>query len=263
MKKLLVPFCLLLLAGFTAFRPVSKVDGVFIRSAYKFGDMKDWGKDDSLTVIKVLRDGFWMVAYYDDNRKGRASFNGLAGGTYEIANGKYVEHISFYSWDSTAAGKTFEFDFEVGDQSFEQHGKINSDKYKNYPIHEKFKRLQADTPLEDKRLEGIWKMTRGEWGEKGRFGEGIYKNMTTIKIYSYPIAIYAYYNEATKSFQGGGGVRYNFNGETLTETNEFWSWKPDGSRKGLLQTHQITFDKNKVTQKGWEGKLHEEYEKLK
>ncbi|MEO6285777.1 MAG: hypothetical protein ABIN80_28370 [Dyadobacter sp.] len=262
MKKLLVSFCLLFFAGFTAFRPVSKVDGVFIRSAFKFGDMKDWGKDDSLTVIKVLRDGFWMVAYYDDNRKGRASFNGLAGGTYEIANGKYVEHISFYSWDSTAAGKTFEFDFKVGDQSFEQHGKINSDKYKDYPIHEKFTRLQADSPLADKRLEGIWKMKQGEWGTQ-RLGEGIYKNTTVIKMYSYPIAVYAYYNEATKSFLGGGGVRYHFNGDTLTETNEFWSWKPDGSRKGLKQDHQITFDKNNITQKGWSGTLTEQYEKIR
>jgi hypothetical protein len=249
MEKLLVSICLLSLISVAAFRPVSKVDGVFIRSDYKFGEMTDWAKDDSLKVVKVLRDGFWMVAYYDDTRKGHTSFDGLGGGTYKLVNGKYVEHISFYSWDSTAAGQKIEFDYEVNDQKYEQHGMINSDKYRNYPINEKFKRLNADAPLGNSSLEGVWVSKKGNTGD------------THIKIYSYPIAVDAVYNEQTKSFRGGSGAMYKFVGNTLTETSEFASSHRDGSGKGSTLSYQIAFEKNKMIQKASAGNVSEEFKK--
>ena len=46
---------------------------------------------DSVTVIKVFKDGYWMSAWYADKHLGGKAFNGIGGGTYELKNGKYLE----------------------------------------------------------------------------------------------------------------------------------------------------------------------------
>lgn len=35
-----------------------------------------------------------------------------------------------------------------------------------------------------------------------------------------------------------GGETCQFDGDILTKTNEFWSWQPDGSRKGQMEQHR-------------------------
>lgn len=181
--------------------------------------------------------------------------------TQALKNGKYVEKTGFYSWDSTTIGTSIDFGYKVDGRSYEQYGTMNSDKYKNYPINEVCERITATEPLKNAGLEGVWFMKEGQRGGAERLGEGKYKNMQVVKIFSYPMVVYAYYNPGTKQFDGTGGCRYQFDGKTLTETNEFWSWQADGSRRGKVEAHQIALEKDQFIMQGWAGKLREVWAK--
>ena len=269
MKPLLVLLAFLPALAFESDEPVQKLNGAFRQTKNKYGSMTTWKTRDSVTVIKVFRDGYWFGAFYDDKRRGRYdelndgihSFNGACGGTYALKNGKYVETVGFYSWDSTAVGNVFSFNYKVSPQQYEQYGMMNSDKYKNYPINEVCERITANEPLKNNALEGVWFMKEGYWGGQSRFGEGKYKDFEVVKIFSYPMVVYAYYNPKTHRFDGAGGARYQFDGKVLTETNEFWSWQADGSRKGNVEKFKLSLDNGQFVQQGWEGKLREVWAK--
>jgi hypothetical protein len=252
---------LLLLTAFVADEPVGKLNGAYLQTKNKYGAMTDWKPRDSVMVMKVFRDGYWMTASFDDTRQGRKPFSGACGGTYELKNGKYVEKVGFYSWDSTAVGNVFDFDYKISDKQYEQYGVMNSEKYKNYPINEICERITSTEPLKNNGLEGVWFMQEGYWGGASRFGEGKYKGFQVVKIFNYPMVVYAYYNPTTRKFDGAGGCRYQFDGKTLTETNEFWSWQTDGSRKGKVEQHKIALNNGQFVQEGWSGKLREVYAK--
>ena len=265
----LIFLMVLTVLAFESDEPVQKLNGAYRQTKNKYGSMTTWKTRDSVTVIKVFRDGYWFGAFYDDKRRGRydelndgnRSFNGACGGTYELKNGKYVEKVGFYSWDSTAVGNAFSFDYKISPKQYEQFGMMNSDKYKNYPINEVCERITATEPLKDNGLEGVWFMKEGYWGGEGRFGEGMYKDFEVIKIFSYPMVVYAYYNPTTRRFDGAGGARYQFDGKVLTETNEFWSWQPDGSRKGTVEKFKTALSQGQFVQQGWDGKLREVWTK--
>ena len=269
MKRLSFLLLITSLLSLSADEPVSKLNGAFRQTKNKYGAMTEWKSRDSVTVMKVFRDGYWLGAFYDDKRRaaydektaGVRPFNGACGGTYELKNGKYVETVAFYSWDSTAVGKVFTFDYKVNDRQYEQYGMVNSEKYQNYPINEVSERLTGTEPLKNKGLEGVWFMQEGYWGGIGRFGEGKYTDFQAVKIFSYPMVLYAYYNPKTRQFDGAGGARYQFDGRTLTETNEFWSWQADGKRSGNAETFKIAVRNGQYVQEGWSGKLREVWTK--
>ena len=268
MKQFLILFALLLMLAFESDEPVSKLNGAFRQVKNKYGAMTDWERRDSVTVIKIFRDGYWFGAFYDDKRRGQYDekdagikpFNGACGGTYELKNGKYMEKVNFYSWDSTAIGNVFSFDYKVSEKQYEQYGVMTSDKYKNYPINEVSERIKATEPLKNAGLEGVWFMKEGQWSED-RLGQGKYKNMQVVKIFAYPMVVYAYYNPVTRQFNGAGGATYQFDGKTLTETNEFWSWQPNGTRKGITEKFNVSPKNGQYVQEGWEGKLREVFAK--
>lgn len=261
MKQHLILLALLFsLLALRADEPVSKLNGAFRQTKNKYGTMTEWRNLDSVTIIKVFRDGYWLAAYYDDKRRNHNSFNGACGGTYELKNGKYVETVGYYSWDSTAVGKVYSFDYDISPTQYGQYGKMNSDKYKDYPINEVCERMTATEPLKNNGLEGVWFMQEANWGAS-KFGEGRYKDYQVVKIFSYPMVVYAYYNPKTRHFDGAGGARYQFDGQTLTETNEFWSWQANGARKGKAETFRVTLKNGQYEQAGWEGGLREVFAK--
>jgi len=227
-------------------------------SRLKYPQDKDWVTADDRFSIKVFQDGYWFVASL---KKGNEVFSGMAGGTYDLSNGKYNESKEFYSWDSTAVGITTVFDYKITPTEFHQLGVLNTAKYPNYELKEIRERVTPAEPLVDKGLEGAWKMQEGYWGGQSRFGEGKYAGFSMVKIFAYPYAVYAYYDPVHKKFDGGGVVRYQFDGKTLTETNELWSW--DMKRRGKVETHKITLQNGKMIQEGWEGKLREVFAKAK
>lgn len=269
-KQIIFPFLFLLpVLALVADEPVGSLNGAFRQVRHKYGTMTDWQDRDSIQVIKVFRDGYWLGAFFDDCRQGASAgkpagvrpFNGACGGTYSLRDGKYIETVAFYSWDSTAVGNRFSFNYKISPTHYEQYGKMTSEQYKDFPINELAERITAAEPLKNSALEGVWFMNEGYWGGKSRFGEGQYKNSRVVKIFAYPMVVYAYYDPTTRQFQGAGGARYQFDGTTLTETNEFWSWQADGSRKGKVEKFKVSVQDGRFVQEGWEGKLREVFAK--
>ncbi|MFN3380504.1 MAG: hypothetical protein ACK41O_13685 [Runella zeae] len=258
MQKLLFLLILIGSFGFVSDESVNSINGAFRLSQLKYQNDKDWVVADERFSIKVFKDGYWMVAKL---KKGNKEFGGMGGGPYTLKDGKYNEHKYFYSWDSTGVGNTVIYDYKMSANEFKQSGKINTAKYPNYEINEIFERVKVDEPLKNDGLEGVWLMQEGYWGGTSRYGEGKYQGFMMMKIYAYPYTVYAYYDPVNKKFDGGGVCRYQFDGKTLTETNELWSW--DMSRRGKSETHKITFKNGKLIQEGWEGKLREVFVKAK
>ena len=208
-KTLLALGAFLLLLAFAHDEPVSKLNGAYKMSRLKYPNDKDWVTADDRFSIKVFKDGYWFTGAL---KKGNSELNGVAGGTYDLANDKYNERIDFYSWDSSAVGSTIAFDYKLTPTEFQQSGILNSAKYPNYELKEVLERVVRTEPLKDKSLEGVWKMQEGYWGGESRFGKGKYKGFSMVKIFSYPYVVYAYYDPANRKFDGGGVCRYQFDG---------------------------------------------------
>ncbi len=245
-KSILLFFITIISFSFIADELPQKLNGVFQQKRNKYGNAKDWENTENQKIIKVFKDGYWLGAFYDDTRPAKKLFNGVCGGTYQLKDGKYLEKVAFYSWDSTAVGNVFAFNYQIDTKNFKQFGMMNSEKYKNYPINEESERIVTNEPLKNDALEGVWFMESGYWGGKTRFGEGVYKGSKVVKIFCYPIVVYAYYQPRTKRFQGAGGAFYQFDGKTLTETNEFYSW--DAAKKGQTERFQIALINGKLQQ---------------
>ncbi len=260
MKKLVFLFFLGVLSAFVADEPVSKLNGAYRQTTYKFGKMTDWRTRDSVTVIKVFKDGYWFSGWYDDKRHGRKAFDGVGGGTYALKDGKYLEKIAYYSWDSTAVGSVLAMDYQVDSKAFQQTGFLNSEKYKNYEVSEIDERITPKESLKNNGLEGVWLMQEGTWG-KTRLGEGPYKGIQVVKIFSYPLVVYAYYNPKTGHFNGAGAGTYQYDGKVLTETNEFFSW--DVTQKGVKNDFRVTKQGDTYIQEGWKGTLREVFARAK
>lgn len=71
---------------------------------------------------------FQWIAYNTDT----AQFMGTGGGTYTTEDGKYTEHIEFFSRDDSRAGVSLEFDYNLVDGDW-HHSGLSS---KGDPIHE-------------------------------------------------------------------------------------------------------------------------------
>lgn len=138
-------------------------------------------------------------------------------------------------------------------------GTLAQTQYKQPPVKEGLEKQTTLEPLKDARLEGSWELQTAEWSTS-KFGEGKYKDVTAIKVYSYPRFAFGYYNHKTKEFVGAGGGTYQFDGTTLTEHIEYWSW---GTPKFPLSIFKVTFSGNEYTQKGWENGLNETWRRTK
>lgn len=114
-------------------------------------------------------------------------------------------------------------------------------------------------PLKNAMLEGSWVMQTGEWGA-AKLGEGEYQDVTAVKLYAYPRFSFGYYNHKTKKFVGAGGGTYQFDGTTLTEKIEYWSW---GTPRFPLSIFKVKITADEFTQEGWENGLRETWRRLK
>ncbi len=239
--------------GCTNEESTSKIDGAYQRSSFKFGNMKDWDSDKDRKVLKIFNDGYWMAFFYDDHRPGKQLFDGAGGGTYSLNNDQYLEKTDFYSWDSSAVGKEFTLNYKSDAEGFQQFGTMNSDKYPDYPVNEKFDKISGTEKLKNDALEGVWEMTEGTWGGESKFGEGKYQNETVRMIFQYPKMALAYYSKSDKSFDGAGLFTYQFDGTNFSEFCEAYSW--DSIHVGTEGVFQLkiegdTFTKTSET---WEG----------
>ena len=81
-------------------------------------------------TMKILSGSrFQWIAYNEETKE----FLGTGGGTYTTENGKYTEHIEFFSRDASRVGMDLSFDFSIDDAGGWRHKGFSS---KGDPIDE-------------------------------------------------------------------------------------------------------------------------------
>lgn len=252
MKKLAVLLLLIISASVSAQIP----EGAFKITAAQYGDKISTPEElMSRQIIKIFKDGYWISTFFGDPQK---PFSGSGGGTFTTANGKYIEKLLFYSWDSTAVGDVYHFDYRLEGNRYFQNGKMNSDKYPDHVIKEEFVKMKTDIPLKNNSLEGAWILQSATWDSKNAYDQPIEQ----IKIYAYPRFAWAQYNSNTKQFIGAGGGTYQFDGKNVTEHIEYITYN------GIALSTDVNVEVKKspdgtMQQTTWQGRMVETWKKAK
>ena len=194
-----------------------KLDGAYKIIFAQHGSDTSIEAYEKTTIIKTFKNGYWITAFFGDPAK---SFNGSGGGTYKIEGNHYTETLNFCSWDSTAAGQTYTFNYKLQGNKYTQESIINSPKLKEHIIKENYEKINAASPLIDASLDGVWQLDSAIYADK-KPGEFI--NRTAIKIYAYPRFAWAHYNSVTRQFIAAGGGTYQFDGKKVIEKLEYIS----------------------------------------
>lgn len=92
------------------------------------GEMSNWIPGTRKTMKILSGSRFQWIAF--DTKNG--SFKGTGGGTYTAKNGEYIEHIEFFSRDSSRVGAFLSFEYSVEDGEW-NHSGLSS---KGNPIYE-------------------------------------------------------------------------------------------------------------------------------
>ncbi|MET1258715.1 membrane or secreted protein [Flagellimonas sp. DF-77] len=93
------------------------------------GALQKRNTDRPRKTMKILSGTrFQWIAYNTETKE----FMGTGGGTYTTVDGKYTEHIEFFSRDNARVGAELEFDFELKDGDW-HHSGLSS---KGRPIYE-------------------------------------------------------------------------------------------------------------------------------
>jgi hypothetical protein len=254
MRKIIILPAILMFFAATA--QEKKLNGAYAITKAFYGNEKEQHDIGKTTIVKIFEDGYWIGAFFNKTEK---TFDGSCGGTYTVKDGKYIETINFYSWDSTAVGTTYTFNYQLNGNAYLQEGKINTRKYKDYLIKEEYNKIVPAEKLESNKLEGAWQMQTGQWGND-KLGEGVYKNVSVTKIYAYPRFAFSYYDIDGKKFVGAGGGTYEFDGTKLTENIEYWSW---GKPEYPVSVFKVAFAADTFTQQGWDSGLSETWKHAK
>src|SRR5918993_785704 len=83
------------------------------------GKMTPIHRTGTRKTIKILSGTRFQWAAIDPGTK---QFSGTGGGTYEFANGKYTEHIEFFSRDSSRVGTSLSFDGKLENGEWHHSG---------------------------------------------------------------------------------------------------------------------------------------------
>lgn len=192
------------------------LEGAFRITKAQYGnDTVTAGRLMGENIIKIFKNGYWIAAFFGNPKR---PFSGCGGGTYETNDGKYKETLAYYSWDSTAVGRQYIFDYKLTPVSYMQTGYMESEKYPHFLIKEEFKKLESEVPLKNNSLEGVWQLQSAVVDSSGK---SVPQPFEQIKVYCYPRFAWAQYNLQTKQFIGAGGGSYQYDGKKLVEHIEY------------------------------------------
>ena len=90
-----------------------------ITSRMQDGNVVPIHRTGTRKTIKILSGSRFQWAAIDPGTK---QFSGTGGGTYEFANGKYAEHIEFFSRDSSRVGASLSFDGKLENGEWHHSG---------------------------------------------------------------------------------------------------------------------------------------------
>ena len=107
-----------------------ELSGAWLISARKRnGEMRQMDTSRPRKTMKILSGTqFQWIAYNIETKE----FMGTGGGSYTTKDGKYTEHIGFFSRDDSRVGASLEFDYEIKDGDW-LHSGLSS---KGKPIYE-------------------------------------------------------------------------------------------------------------------------------
>ncbi len=96
-------------------------------------EMREIHQSGTRKTIKILSATRFQWAAIDPGKK---QFSGTGGGKYEFKDGKYIEHIEFFSRDSARVGSSLQFDGKLENGDWHHSGKSS----KGDDIYEVWKR---------------------------------------------------------------------------------------------------------------------------
>jgi hypothetical protein len=179
-------------------------------------------KPDGISTIKLVQDGYFTVAVYDEQNM---KFIGTYGGTYSLANGQLTENYEFSTIEARQVGKTVTGKSTIKDGFWQTTGPGN----KTAETWEKLNEQNNNPPLA-----GTWRITgRERDGEMSTMRPGPRK---TLKVLSGTRFQWIAFNTETAEFSGTGGGTYTAENGKYTEHIEFFS--RDSSRVGM----QLSFN---------------------
>lgn len=113
----------------------SELRGAYrISGRYSNGAYSEINHSDGRITLKILMDGFFQWIAFDSATE---QFFGTGGGDFTFENGKYKEHILFFSRDNSRVGAELEFDGEIEAGDWHHKGKSS----KGDPLYEVWSRL--------------------------------------------------------------------------------------------------------------------------
>jgi|SRR5690606_3828164 len=113
----------------------SDLSGTYrITGKYNNGKFSPINHTGSRMTLKILVDGYFQWIAFDSDKK---EFFGTGGGDYSFQDGKYTEHLLFFSRDNSRVGATLEFNGEIDENDWHHKGKSS----KGEPLHEVWTRL--------------------------------------------------------------------------------------------------------------------------
>lgn len=93
------------------------------------GELRTRDTNRPRKTMKILSGSrFQWIAYNTETKQ----FMGTGGGSYTTIDGKYTEHIEFFSRDDTRVGASLEFDFDIKEGAWHHQGFSS----KGDPMHE-------------------------------------------------------------------------------------------------------------------------------
>jgi hypothetical protein len=233
MKKLILPFLVLILAFSTAFnfhQQQSDLSGAWHR------------KTGTVEEVLIFQDGYFSHTQYDQKAR---KFIQTTGGTYNTHGAHLHVATEFHSMTKEKVGQAAEYAVAISADKLSTN--INGS--------------SADFTRLDYGKGGL----AGNWRISGRMNNGQMQPVPraarkTLKLLSGTRFQWMAINTETKEFLGTGGGRYTFENGKYTEHIEFFS--RDSSRVGASLSFDGSLNGSVWTHKGMNSRgepLHEEW----
>mgnify|MGYP006269781629 CR=1 FL=1 len=103
-------------------------------------------EDLHLRMVKIIQDGYFMFAYFEESTQ---SFYSAGGGTYGVQDGKYSEDIRFHTMDPELVGEHLDFNLRLEGDRWYHEGEVSGE-----TLREVFKRTDVDG---GSNLTGAWR----------------------------------------------------------------------------------------------------------
>ena len=120
-------------------KEMNPLAGVWDIVSAQYGDQKPDIKEQYGRVLKIITPSYFAGVFFNPDT---GHFNGIAFGKQKVVGNQYIEDVLCFSWDNTMSNEPQRFTWEIKEDQFIQKGRINSDEYKEYIIHEVSNRVE-------------------------------------------------------------------------------------------------------------------------